>query len=86
MVLHHDHQNIDQHQQNIQMRNHNLMLMEMLASTGFNVYLHILDIPDILSITKISTISASDKTHPSTYEHLHRNSLTQNEPKNKTVP
>ena len=63
---------VQQHNQNIQMRSQNLMLKQILANVGVNVPLHIPDVPDISSLTNISTNSTFDITHPPTYEHLHR--------------
>ena len=68
------------------MRTQNLMLNQILASVGVNVPLYIPDVPAIASLTKISTTSASNETHPPTYEHLHRPLITQNQSKNKLVP
>ena len=62
------------------------MLKQILATIGDNVPLHIPDVPDIASLTNISTTSTSDITHTPTYEHLHRNLLPEREGKNKLVP
>ena len=62
------------------------MLNKILASIGVDVPLHIPDVPDIPYFIKISTTSAYNQTHPSTYEHLHRTLITQNVSKNKLVP
>ena len=52
------------------------MLKKILSSVGVNSPLHIPDVPDIAYLTNISTASASKKTHPPTYEHLHGPLLT----------
>ena len=61
------------------------MLKKILASVGVNFHIHTPDVPDIPSLKK-STTSASNKTHPPTYEHRHRPLLTQNEPRKKFIP
>ena len=48
------------------------MLKHMLVSIGVTVPLKITDVPDVLYLTKFSTTSASNETHPHTYEHLYR--------------
>ena len=58
---------VQQHHQNIQMRSQNLMLNKILANVGVNVPLHIPDVSDIEYLTKISTTSTFDITHPPTY-------------------
>ena len=68
LIVQHNHQNI-------QIRSQNLMLKKILATAGVNFPLHITDVPDTASLTKISTNSTSDITHPPTYKHLHRNFL-----------
>ena len=77
---------VHQHHQKNQMCSHNLVLKQILATVGVNVPLHIPDIPDIESLTNISTTSKSDITHPPTYEHFHRHFLPETEGKNKLVP
>ena len=59
------------------------MLNQILASAGVNVTLHNTDVTYIVSITNISTTSASLKTHTPIYYHLHRPFLPQKEVKNK---
>ena len=54
------------------------MLKNMPASIGANVPLKIQDVPDIPSLTNVSTTSASNETRPPTYEHPHRTLLIQN--------
>ena len=66
---------VQQHHQNVQIRSQNLMLKELLATACVNVSLHIPDVPDISSVTDISTSSTSDILHPPTFEHLHRHLL-----------
>ena len=66
---------IHKHHQNIQMRSQNLMLNQILDSIGVNVPPQIPYVPDIASLTEISTTSTSDIAYPPTYEHLHRNLL-----------
>ena len=51
------------------MCNKNLMLNQILASAGVNFTLHITDVTDIVSLTNISTTSASKK-------HLHLHIIT----------
>ena len=61
----------------------NLILKKILAYIGVNVPIQIPYIPDIQSLTNISTTLAYNETHPPTYEHLCRPSITQNESKKK---
>ena len=51
------------------------MLNKIIASVGVNVPLHIIDVPDIVSLTKKKKTSTSNVTHTPTYEHLHRHLL-----------
>ena len=75
-----------QHHQNDQIPSQNLMLKQILATSGVNYHLHIPDVPDISSLTKISTSSTSDMLNPSTFEHLHRHLLPKNKGKKELVP
>ena len=77
---------VQQHNQNIQICIQNLMLKQILATISDNVPLHIPDVPDIASLTNISTTSTSDITHTPTYENHHRNLLPEQEGKKKLVP
>ena len=70
---------VQQHHQNIQMLSHNLMLKKILANVSVNVPRQIPDVTDIVYLTKFSTTSTSDITHPPTYEHLHRHLLPEKE-------
>ena len=76
---------VQQHHQNVQIRSHNLMLKQLLATAGVNVSLHIPDVPDISSVTDISTSSTSNMPHPPTFEELPRNLLPKKYGKNKLV-
>ena len=38
---------VQQHHQNVQICSHNLMLKQLLATSGVNVSIHIPDVPDI---------------------------------------
>ena len=67
------------------MRTQNIMLKHVISSIGVTVPLHLPNVPDIPSITYISTTSAYNEIHPTTYEHLHRTLQTQNQSKNKTI-
>ena len=60
------------------MLSQNIMLNKIIATVGVNLPLHITDVPDISSITNISTTSESNVAHPPTYGHLHRHFLPQN--------
>ena len=77
---------VQQHHQNIKMRSQNIMLKQIISNVGVDIPLHIPDVPDFESLTKISTTSTFDITHPPTYEHLHRHLLPEKEGKNKLVP
>ena len=77
---------VQKHHQNIQMRGQNFMLKQILANVGLNVHLHIPDVPDIASLTNISTTSKFDITHPPTYDHFNSNLLPKKKGKNKLVP
>ena len=66
---------VQQHHQNVQIRSQNLMLKQLLATAGVNVPLHITDVPDISSVTDISTSSTSNMPPPPTLEELPRNLL-----------
>ena len=46
---------VKQHYQNIQIHSHNILLKQILASAGVNVPLNIPNIPNIESLTIIST-------------------------------
>ena len=76
---------VQQHHQNIQIRSQNLMLKQILATAGVNVSLHILGVPDISSVTDISTSSTSNMPHSRTFEQLPRNLLSKNDGKNELV-
>ena len=77
---------VQQHHQNVQIHSQNLMLKQILVTSGVNVPLHIPDVPYILYITNISTSSTSDIPHTPTFEHLHRNFLHKKDGKNELVP
>ena len=66
---------IQQRHQNIQMRNQNVMLKQVLSSVGVNVSLHVTDVPDIASLTNIYTTSTYNITNPPTYERFYRHLL-----------
>ena len=55
------------------MRSQDLMLKKILTSIGVSALIHIPYVPDMSSLTKISTTSTSNRTHPPTYERLYRN-------------
>ena len=59
---------VQQHHQNVQIRSPNLMLKQLLAIAGVGVSLHIPDVPDISSVTDISTCSTSNMPPPPTLE------------------
>ena len=59
LVVQQHYQNIQHHHSNIQMRNHSLMLNQILAYIGVNVPIHIPDVPVIPSLTNIFKTSAS---------------------------
>ena len=59
---------VQQHHQNVQIHSQNLMLKQLLATAGVNVYLRIPYVPDISSVTEISTSSTSNMPHPPTFE------------------
>ena len=61
------------------------MLKQILATIGFNVPLHIPDVPDITYLTNMSTTSTSDMPHPPTFEHIHRHLLPKKDEKNELV-
>ena len=77
---------VQQHHQNVQIRIHNLMLKQLLATGDVNVSLHIPDVPYISSLTDISTSSTSEMPHSLTFEHLHRHLLPTKYGKNELVP
>ena len=62
------------------------MLNLILATVCVNVPLQIPYVPDIPSLTNISTSSTSDMPYPPTYEHLHRHFLPKKDGKNELVP
>ena len=62
------------------------MLKQILATSGVNVPLHIPDVHDIPSLTKISTSSKSDMPHPPTFEYLHRHLIPKKDGHNELVP
>ena len=74
---------LQHHHQNIKVRNHNLTLKQILAFVGVNVPIHIPDVPDISSLTKIYTTSTSNVTHRPTYEHFHSHFIPEKEGKKK---
>ena len=74
-----------QHHQHVQICSHNLMLKQLLATSGVNVSLHIPDVPDISSVTDISTSSTSNMPPPPTLEELPRNLLPKKDGNNKLV-
>ena len=74
---------VHQHHQNVQIRSHNIMLNQLLATAGVNVSLHIPYVPDISSVTDISTSSTSNMPHPPTFKHLPRNLLPKKYGKNE---
>ena len=61
------------------------MLRKLLGTAGVNVSLQITDVPDISSVTYISTSSTSNMPHPPTFEELPRNFLPKKDGKNKLV-
>ena len=63
---------VQQHHQNVLISSQNLMLKQLLATAGVNVYLRIPDVTVISSITDISTSSTSNIPHPPTFEELPR--------------
>ena len=69
---------VQQHHQKIEMRGHNLMLTQIRATSDVKIHLHIPDVPDIASLTNISTTSTFYITHPPTYEHINRHFLPAN--------
>ena len=77
---------VQQHHQNVQIHSQNLMLKQILATSGVNAPLHIPYVPDISSLTNTSTSSTSDMPHPPTLEHLHRHLLLKKDGKNELVP
>ena len=64
---------VQQHHQEVQIRSQNLMLKQLLATSGVNVSLQIPDVPDISSVTDISTSSTSNMPHPPTSKELPKN-------------
>ena len=66
---------VQQYHQNVQICSQNLMLNQLLATAGVNVFLRIPDFSDISSVTDISTSSTSNMSYPPTFEHLPRNLL-----------
>ena len=68
------------------MHSQNLTQNQILASVGDNSPLHIPGVPDIASITNISTSSTYNITHPLTYKPLHRHLIPEKEGNNKLVP
>ena len=77
---------VQQHHQNVQIRSKNLMLKQILVTSGVNVSLHIPDVTFIPYLINISTSSTSDIPHPTTFEHLHRHFLHKKDWKNGLVP
>ena len=77
---------VQQHHQNVQIRGQNLMLKQILTTSGVNIPLHIPDVPGISSLTRFSTSSTFDRPHPPTFEHPHRHLLPKNDGKNELVP
>ena len=77
---------VQQHHQNFQIRSHNLMLKQILVTSGVNVPIHIPDVPYIPYLTNISTSSKYDIPHPPTFEHLHRHLLHKKDVNNELVP
>ena len=61
------------------------MLKQTLATAGVNVPLHILDVPDIVSPTNISTSSTSEMPHPPTFDHPNRHLLPKKDEKYELV-
>ena len=59
---------VQQHHQNFQIRSQNLMLKQLLATSGVNVSLHIPYVPDISSVADISTSSTYNMPPPPTLE------------------
>ena len=76
---------VQQHYQNVQIHSQNLMLKQLLATAGVNVFLRIPDVYDISSVTDISTSSTSNMPPPPTFEELPRNLLPKKYRKNKLV-
>ena len=74
------------HHQNVQISSQNLMLKQILVTSGVNVPIHIPDVPYIPYLTNISTSSTSDITHPPIFEHLHGHLLHKNDGNNELVP
>ena len=70
-----------QHHQNIQMRSQNLILRKILVSVSVNVPIHIPDVPDISSLTKVTTTSTSNITHSPVCDFLHSHLVPANEEK-----
>ena len=77
---------VHQHHQNIQMRSHNLMLKNILATVVVNALLYNPYVSDIAYLTNIHLIYTPDIAHPPAYEHLCSNLLTEKEGKKKLVP
>ena len=77
---------VQQHHQNAQIRSHNLMLKQILATSGVDFPPNIPDVPDISSFTNISTSSTYDMPHPPIFEHLNRHLLPKKDGKNELVP
>ena len=73
---------VQQYHQNVQIRSHNIMLKQLLATSGVNVSLQIPDVPDISSVTDISTSSTSNMPHSRTFEQLPRKFLHKHYGKN----
>ena len=76
---------VQQHHQNIPILSQNLMLKQILATAGINVSLHIPYVPDISSVTDISTSSTSNMPPPPTLEELPRNLLPKKDGKKTLI-
>ena len=77
---------VQQHNQNVQIRSQNIMLKQILNTSGVNVPLHIPDGTDIAYPTNISITSTSDMPHSPTYEHLRRHLLPKKDGNNELGP
>ena len=76
---------VQQHHKNVQIRSQNLMLKQLLATAGANVSLYIPYVPDISSVTEISTSLTSNMPPPPTFEELPRNLLPKKYGNNELV-
>ena len=63
------------HHQNVQISSQNLMLKQILVTSGVNVPLHIPYVPYIPYLTNTFTSITYDMPHPPTFEHLHMHLL-----------